>query len=103
MKNVMITTAGLALAAGMAQAGGIERSHSPYAILWEKGNYAELSFGRVSPDVSGTFMGAGSGDMSGNYNQIGLAVKYALNDSVDLAVVFDQPIGADVAYPLGTG
>ena len=105
MKRILMTTAAFGLAAGMAQAGGVERSHSPYAILWEKGNYAELSFGHVAPKVSGS-VGGGlvqSGDMSDDYTQFGLGVKYAINDRLDVAVVLDQPIGADIAYPAGTG
>lgn len=103
MKRILLTTAAFGLAAGMAQAGGVERSHSPYAILWEKGNYAELSFGYASPDVSGSAFGASSGDMADDYTQFGLGVKYAINDRLDVAVVLDQPIGADIAYPAGTG
>lgn len=103
MKRILTTTAAFGLAAGMAQAGGVERSHSPYAILWENGNYAELSFGHVAPDVSGARGAANSGDMSEDYTQFGLGVKYAISDRLDVAVVLDQPIGADIAYPAGTG
>jgi len=101
MKRILMTTAAFGLVAGMAQAGGVERSHSPYAILWEKGNYAELSFGYAAPDVSGAVGGGAvrSGDMADNYMQFSLGLKYALNDRLDLAIVLDQPIGADVAYP----
>lgn len=102
MKRILLTTAAFGLAAGMAQAGGVERSHSPYAILWETGNYAELTFGYAAPDVSGSAFGASSGDMAGNYTQFGLGLKYAINDRLDVAVVLDQPIGADIAYPAGT-
>lgn len=105
MKRILMTTAAMAATAGLAQAGGVERAFSPYAILWEKGNYAELSFGNVSPNVSGSVGGGAvvSGDMAGDYNQFGLGVKYALTEQLDLAVVLDQPMGADVDYPAGTG
>lgn len=101
-----LAPAALMLSAGLAHAGGIERSHSPYAVLWEKGNYAELSFGHLSPDVSGTFShplaGAlGSGDILPSYNQTSLALKYALRPDLDLAVVLDQPMGAKINYPEG--
>lgn len=89
--------------ASAVQAGGIDRSVSPYAILWEKGNYAELSFGRVMPKVSGVsaarYGAQASGDMLADFSQIGAGVKYALSDKLDLAVVFDQPIGAKIDYP----
>lgn len=101
-----LAPAALMLSAGLAHAGGIERSHSPYAILWEKGNYAELSFGHLSPKASGTFThplaGAlGSGDILPSYNQTSLALKYALRPNLDLALVLDQPMGAKIAYPTG--
>ncbi len=104
MQKLVLTCSALALAAGPALAGGIERSHSPYSILWEKGNYAELSIGRIMPDVSGTFTHPlagpiGSGSMLSDYNQVTLAFKYAVTPDLDLALVIDQPIGADVAYP----
>lgn len=106
MEKLVLTCSALALTAVGAHAGGIERAHSPYAILWEKGNYAELSFGRIMPDVSGSVSHplAGtlqSGSMLSDYNQVSLGFKYALTPDLDLAVVIDQPIGADIAYPSG--
>lgn len=96
----------LALSAVAAQAGGIERSHSPYAILWEKGNYVELSYGRVMPDLTGERpvapgVSLGSGNILEDFSQVGLGLKYQLNSNLDLAIVFDQPMGADIAYPGG--
>lgn len=107
MYGKYLTSAALSvLTAGGALAGGIERSHSPYAILWEKGNYAELSFGHLSPKASGTFThplaGAlGSGDILPSYNQTSVAVKYAIRPDLDLALVIDQPMGAKINYPTG--
>lgn len=106
----MKTTSILALttilaAAGAAHAGGVERSITSIGLLFEKGNYAELSFGSVSPDVSGTQSvplivpaGGNSGNMAENYTQYSLGVKMALNDHLHLAVIMDQPIGAKVNY-----
>jgi hypothetical protein len=41
------------------------------AVLFEEGRYMELSFGYVSPDVSGTLGGANSGDMLASYLNLG--------------------------------
>jgi long-subunit fatty acid transport protein len=94
-------------AATTAQAGGVERSAQSVAILFEQGRYAELNFGRFSPDVSGTVGGGAvnSGDMSPSYNNVSLGYKMDLNDRMSLAIIIDEPIGADVAYPgtLGLG
>ena len=109
MKRILMTTAAAVALAGTAQAGGIERSSQSVAILFEQGNYAEISFGSIAPDVSGTqaitvsagsVAGVGSGDMAGDYSTLSLGVKTALNDRLDLALVIDEPIGANVAYPV---
>ena len=112
MRRVIMTASALALGATAAGAGGIERSSQSVAILFEKANYAEFNFGRVLPDVSGTQQvsasalsraGAPSGDMAGNYNTYSLGLKAAVGDKLDVAVVIDEPVGADVLYPAGTG
>ena len=90
-----------------ATAGGIDRSGNSYGILFEDGNYAELSFGSVSPKVSGDYapplnaFGASTGDMAEDYSTFGLALKYAVNDQVDIAVMMNQPYGANAAYTAG--
>ncbi|KFE34883.1 OmpP1/FadL family transporter [Thioclava atlantica] len=105
MKRVLTSAAVLALCAGAAQAGGVERSSQSVGILFEKGNYAEFSIGGFNPDVSGTFPtnGAQSGDMAPGYGTFSLGYKQALSDKLDLAVIVDQPLGANVHYPSGTG
>ncbi len=98
MKNILMTASAVALSAGGAVAGGVERSTQSVAILFEKGNYAELSFGFASPDVSGTFAAATSGDMADSYTTLSFGYKQALSDNLDVAIILDQPIGANVNY-----
>lgn len=57
MRRVVWAASALALTAGGALAGGIERTNQSVGILFEKGRYAELSFGHFAPDVSGTAFG----------------------------------------------
>jgi long-subunit fatty acid transport protein len=105
MKRIMTTAAVVALSAGMAQAGGVERSTQSTGILFEQGRYVEFNIGGFNPDVSGT-VGAGtvsSGDMAPGYGTYSLGYKQSLSDKVDIAIVLDQPIGANVGYPAGTG
>ncbi|OWY15520.1 hypothetical protein B6V72_02755 [Thioclava sp. F34-6] len=104
MKRVMTSMAALAIGAGAAHAGGVERSTQSVGILFEQGNYGEVSFGAFNPDVSGTVtyapgVGAESGDMAPGYGTLSLGYKQQLNDQWDLAVIFDQPVGAKVHYP----
>ncbi|MCL7464087.1 hypothetical protein [Phaeovulum sp. NW3] len=104
MRRVVTTASALALAAGAATAGGIERSTQSVAILFEQGRYAEVNFGAFSPDVSGSVGGVlNSGDMALGYGTLSLGYKQALSDRLDLAIIFDQPIGADLNYSPDAG
>lgn len=102
MKRSLTTALAVAAAATSAHAGGVERSTQSVAILFEQGRYAELSFGTFSPDVSGTLV-VSSGDMASTYNTYSLGYKMDVGDRMDFALIIDQPIGANVAYPDGTG
>lgn len=105
MKRVLLATSAMIAAASGAQAGGVERSSQSVAILFEQGRYAELNFGRFSPDVSGLspLSPGGSGDMAGDYNSWSLGYKMDIGERMALAMILDQPIGANVNYPTGTG
>ncbi len=102
MKNVMTAGAALLLSTSIASAGGLDRSGQPVGILFEDGNVIELSFGFISPNVSGEAVGLGltgeSGNMAGSYAQFGGGVKYQYTDEIALALIFDQPYGASVDY-----
>ena len=94
------------LAAGSAQAGGIDRSGQPVSVLFEEGNYLELSYGQVSPDVKGNdlaiYGGRATTDVAGTHQLPGLAAKYQFSDKVSGALILDQAYGADIYYPLAT-
>jgi len=111
MKNIVAVASAVAISAGAVHAGGVERTSQSIGIIFEGGNYAELSFGSVKPTVSGVGAGAAanpaqptpgipSGDMAGDYTQVALGFKMALNSNVDLGFVIDSPFGANVDYPL---
>lgn len=105
MKTHLTLAAALAVGATGAYAGGMDRSGQSIAPIFEDGSYVELSFGSVSPTVSGT-IGAGtvpSNDMAKSYLQLGAAYKRDLNDKLSMAVIFDQPYGADVDYGAASG
>ncbi|SFR48390.1 OmpP1/FadL family transporter [Litoreibacter janthinus] len=106
MKKFVSAAAMLAATTSLASAGGIDRSGQGIGLIFEQGNYAELSYGSVSPSVSGTatagFGGAASGDMAPNYTLLGLGYKYEFNDKLSFSLIYDQPFGADVAYPAAT-
>lgn len=104
MKNILWAVAALSAGATAVNAGGLERTPQSMAILFEEGRYMELSFGFVSPDVSGNFapLGGDTGDMLGSYSNIAASYKADLNEKLSYAIIFDQPYGANTAYPTDT-
>ena len=107
MKFLPVSAAALVVCASGALAGGIDRSGQGLGVIFEDGTYAEFSFGMVSPNVSGTAVpalgGFDSGDMAATYFQLGAALKHSYSNGLDVALIFDQPFGANVDYPTGTG
>jgi long-chain fatty acid transport protein len=102
MMKLLLTASAATLVANGAFAGGFERSGNPVGFMFETGNYAELSFGIVSPTVRGAAGGglAPSGDVSPSYRQLGFAIKTDLNEQLSIGLSVDPTFGADIAYPL---
>lgn len=93
----------------VAHGGGVDRSGQSVAAIFEPGRYFEITLGAVSPDIRGVateFTGApgtASGDMAERFLLPGAAYKQSFGNGIDAAVIFDQPFGADVLYPSGSG
>jgi len=106
MKNVLTAGAALLLTTSIASAGGLDRSGQGIGVIFEEGNHVELSFGQVRPEVDGEVVlptpggpvTQESGNMAPDYTQFGAAVKVQVNEQVSMALIFDQPYGADVDY-----
>ena len=102
----LLTAAGLAAASTTAAfAGGFERSTQPMGFMFEKGTYAELSFGSANPTVQGFVTAAPAaqtGDIAKSYSTFGLAIKTDLSPKLSLGLSLDPSLGADIAYPTGT-
>ena len=110
MKTLIVAGGLVAAGASAALAGGVDRSgQSLGSVLFEKGNYVEFSLGYAAPNVSGVSTvfsgsaGKASGNMSGSYLLPGFAFKKQITGNLDVALVYDQPFGASVEYPAGTG
>jgi len=111
MKYLVWATTALMASTAMTQAGGIERSQQSVGILFEEGNYVELSYSFVEPDVSGETVfavppgpgpipaGQNSRNMAGVYPNLAFSFKTAITENLDVALVLDSPFGADVSYP----
>lgn len=99
---MMKTYTGIALllmSVAPVAAGGIERAPQSLSALFEDGNYVELSFGAVDPEVSGTDqVGAETGDVANGYGFVGLSYKRQFSESLSGALIIEQPFGADITY-----
>lgn len=86
MKKTLTASAVLMLGAAPLMAGGIERAPQSLGALFEPGNYVELSFGKVNPDVSGKdvaiFGGRDTGGVADDYGFVGFAYKQQLQDNL---------------------
>ncbi|AUH63490.1 aromatic hydrocarbon degradation protein [Paracoccus zhejiangensis] len=107
MKLVMTSAAALLLGTTAVLAGGIERAPHSLSALFEPGtNFVELSYGHVSPEVTGQdealFGGSSFGDIADSYNFFGIAYKRQINDNLSAALIVEQPFGADLLYPTPT-
>ena len=103
MKHIITGIGALLVSAAPVLAGGIERAPQSLAPLFEKGNYAEISFGGVDPKVRGRDVaGFSTGDVAQGYGFVGFAYKHQFNENLSAALIVEQPFGADVLYPAST-
>lgn len=101
------TVAALLASTTIAAAGGVERQGSSPAILFQDGTYVEFGYTYVDPDLSGvqqqnasasSLSGSESGDIAPAYSFASFAYRQDITDTIGFAVIYDQPIGADVDY-----
>ena len=92
------------LAAGAASAQGLDRSGQNIGIIFEEGDYAELSLGYVAPTLDGRddnpllpFENQ-TGDVADNYFNGSIGYKQQITDAFSFALIADQPYGANIAY-----
>lgn len=106
MRKYLGAAAMLAATTSLASAGNLDRSFQNIAPIFEEGDYAELSFGVVKPSLSGVdgaaFGSGATGNVANSFLNFGLAYKKQFNDKFSFALIFDQPFGADIAYPAGS-
>lgn len=103
MHNILTAGAALLIGTSLAHAGGLDRSGQPIGLIFEEGNAIQFTFSSVNPSVSGTSVGpglgtGGSGNMAASYTQLGFGFKYDINDQFSVALLYDQPFGANVDY-----
>ncbi|MBV1701826.1 MAG: hypothetical protein KGQ46_08410 [Hyphomicrobiales bacterium] len=108
MNRIFVTATAFALIAGASNAGDLDQSLQPIGALFAPGNYAEFSLGYSMPSVTGVGVNAPtpgkySGNMANAKVLTGFSIKKSFSDKLDAALIYDQPFGADISYPTGTG
>ena len=104
MKRTLINIAILStiLGTGMAQAGGFDRSGQDTSIILKEGNLLEITSVSVSPSVTGTYGAAVSGgaitNVAPSYSFTNLAFRTDISDDMALAIIQDEPFGAEVNW-----
>lgn len=98
MKKVWLGASALALIAGAASAGGLDRSGQSILPIFDADNSGGFSFGYVMPSVEGTDALGNDYDVGESYSQIGASYTGAVNESFNYALIVDQPYGANIDY-----
>jgi long-subunit fatty acid transport protein len=99
MKKALLATTCLLAAPLAAQAGGLEKSGQPVTLLFEKGDVAQLDLAYGIPSVTGVdSFGTQSDDVAEDFFRYGGGIKKDLNDKWSVALIIDEPYGADLAY-----
>lgn len=98
MKSLLkTTTAALLASTAMASAGGIERTGQGIDLFFEEGTVAQFSLAIVNPSVSED---ASFEDMTPVYALPSGGFKLDYGSNFSVALLFDQPFGALVEYPI---
>lgn len=116
MHRLLMTSALVLGAASGAYAGGIDRSGQPIDIIFKDGNYAELSFARTNPNVSGNDIaqappgfpipyssGQSYNDVADSFDMFRFGLKYQINEKFSVAFTGGEDYGVDIQYPESSG
>jgi long-chain fatty acid transport protein len=109
MKRTLISFAvlGTILGAVSAQAGGFDRSGQDTSIILKEGGLLEVTSVSVSPDVTGVYAATVAGgaitDVAPDYSFTTLAFRTDISDDMALAIIQDEPFGAEVDWTSASG
>ncbi len=107
MKKALLQACAVCVGATGAYAGGIDRSGQGINLIFEEGSVVQFRLGYTDPTVSGTMPSLNpanfgqpvdSGNIANDFFTPHLGYKTSLTEQLDLAIMYDQPYGADIAY-----
>lgn len=91
-------------------ASALDESGQSILPFLEKGNYAEANIFVIDPKISGKVrdkpqlvdnsQDLSTGDMAQSFQYYNAALKLQLNERFAFGLIYDQPFGADVLYPV---
>jgi long-subunit fatty acid transport protein len=101
MKNYITAGATLLMTTTAAHAVGLDRSNQDITAIFEEGNYIELSFGSIMPNVGGADIPTPTtyDGVALDFTQLSGSLTYQINEQISMAVIIDQPFGVDILYP----
>ncbi len=98
------------LASPLNHAAALDQSGQSMLAFLENGNYVEVSATAVDPDISGKIRNRpelvndpsnlNSGNMGNSFQYYAAALKLQLTDRISFGLLYDQPFGADITYPM---
>ncbi len=100
MKNTCLSLgASLCFVGVTAMAGNLDRTKTPIDIIFEEGNYAELSFGYGNPSITGRdAAGNATGGVGNDFGITAASVKFQFSKDFSVSAIYDQPYGSDNVY-----
>lgn len=109
MKFLILCLTGMALVSNV-YASALDESGQSILPFLEKGNYAEANIFVIDPKISGKVRNnpqlvdnpqdLRTGDMAQSFQYYNAALKLQLNEYFAFGLIYDQPFGADVLYPV---
>jgi len=91
-------------------AAALDQSGQSILAFLENGNYVEVSATAVDLDISGKIrnrpelvndpQNLNSGNMGNSFQYYAAALKLQLTDRISFGLLYDQPFGADITYPM---
>ncbi len=90
------------LVATAALPGGIDQSGQPVTLIFQEGDYAELTLGYLMPRISaeGEAPGTATGNAYDDLPDSGGGIKRQIGEGLSAALIVDQPYGVIVNYDL---
>jgi len=105
MKRTLLSFAvlGTILTTGMVQAGGFDRTGQDTSIMLKEGSMVEITSVSVNPKITGAYTtgGASTGEVAPSYSFVNLAFRTDISDNMAIAIIQDEPFGADVSWTAG--